>query len=352
MNRISVKINQNPIEYDIELGVGILSSVFNIIHQKNNSSYVLIYDKNIDSLIINNIVNSFPSTKKPSLIPIDISADAKSLSGFNYITDKLIEFNSDKLTTLIAVGGGSIGDLVGFVASTFYRGIDYIQIPSTLLAMIDSSIGGKTGIDMNKGKNLIGSFHHPTMILIDTTILDSLSETEINSALFEAIKYGLAIDSNLFNYISDNITELNNMINLDILIKKCCEVKIDIIQKDEKDNHIRKKLNFGHTIGHSIESIYKLRHGEAVGYGMISACYMSKLVGTLSNSDYDKALQLIRCLKLPKIEIDKNQIKNQILKDKKRINTKNHFILLNGIGESYISNDISDHIINKSILIL
>jgi len=352
MNKINITIDQNPIEYIVQLGENILLNTFDLIYSDSQRSYVIIYDQNIDPLIINNIINSFPNTSKPYLLPMDLSSNKKSFDMYNYIISKLLEYNCDKSTMLIAVGGGSIGDVVGFVASTFYRGIDYIQIPSTLLAMIDSSIGGKTAIDTANGKNLIGSFYHPKMVIVDPLILRSINKVEINSALFEAIKYSLAIDSNLFKYIVDNINEFKNMINLLPLIDRCCKIKAKIIEQDERDNNERQKLNFGHTIGHAIEIIYNLRHGEAIGYGMIAACYISKIKGNLTDSSYQESIELIKNLTLPNVNFDKDLIIRQIGRDKKRVNGKNNFILLNEIGSSYISNNISNDIINESILIL
>ena len=352
MSSININIDQQPINYTVEIGENILSNTFNLINHDKVGSYIIIYDTEINFSKIDDVIKSFPDFKKPHLISINLSKENKSFDGFNYIKDTLIKYNCDKSTTLIAIGGGSIGDLVGFVASTFYRGIDYIQIPSTLLSMIDSSIGGKTAIDTGEGKNLIGSYHHPKMVILDPSILSHINKTEINSALFEAIKYGLAIDSSLFEYLSKNISDLKNMVNLTTLIKKCCQIKINIIEKDERDNNERQKLNFGHTIGHAIETIYNLKHGESVGYGMIAACYMSKLMGTLSTSSYNQSISLIQKLTLPKIKPDNNLIIEQIKRDKKRLSGKNNFILLNEIGNSYISNDITDDIINNSISIL
>ena len=352
MSSINIKIDREPISYTIEIGKDILSNTFNLINNHKVGSYVIIYDEKIDSSKINDVIKSFPNFKTPHLISINLSTQNKSFDGFDYIKNNLIKYNCDKSTTLIAIGGGSIGDLVGFVASTFYRGIDYIQIPSTLLSMIDSSIGGKTAIDTQEGKNLIGSYHHPKMVILDSTILHHINKREINSALFEAIKYGLAIDYSLFEYLSNNIDNLKNMINLTPLIKRCCKIKINIIQKDERDNNERQKLNFGHTIGHAIETIYNLKHGEAVGYGMIAACYISKSMGTLTTSSYNQSISLIRKLTLPRIKPDRDLIIKQITRDKKRFGGKNNFILLNEIGNSYISNDITDDIINNSISIL
>ena len=248
------------------------------------------------------------------------------------------------------MGGGSVGDIIGFIASNFYRGVDYIQIPSTLLSMLDSSIGGKTGLDSYKGKNLIGSFYHPRKVIIDIRLLSSLPDDEINSGLFEAIKYAVLYNGELFSFIENNLNQIRDPELIYQLIYECCLIKSQIVEKDQKDSDERKKLNFGHTIGHAIESLYKLRHGESVGYGMLSAIFISNQLGTLSDHNYSKILALINRLSLPPISLDPNLIINQLSKDKKIKNNSIYFILLNGIGNSYISNKVDENIIRNSIL--
>ena len=349
MKKINIKIINKPTCYDIIIDSNLIRNINNFIISNNNySSFVLVYDSNVPLPFIDDIKNLLNNC---ILIPMDLSINTKkSIDQFMIIQSELIRNNIDKNTLVISIGGGSLGDLVGFVSSTYYRGIDYIQIPTTLLSMIDSSIGGKTGLDLKKGKNLIGTFYHPKAVLISTEFLQSLNNEEIISGLFEAIKYGITFDVDLFLFIKDN---KNNVFKSDILlriIEWCCKIKSDIVIEDEKDGNIRNKLNFGHTIGHPIESIYEIRHGEAVAIGMLFAARLSKKMNTLNIDDYQQIVDLINHFDLPKISINVNSIINKLTKDKKRINGKNNFILLNSIGSSYISDDVNIDQIKEILL--
>ncbi len=348
MKKINIEILNKPTRYDILIGENLIHNLKTIIpHQLEYSKYIVIFDSNISSNAIDEIKILFNDAV---YIPVNLTSNnKKSFREFLHIHEQLINQNIDKNSLILSLGGGSVGDLIAFVASTYNRGIDYINIPTTLLSMIDSSIGGKTGLDLKDGKNLIGTFYHPKAVIIDTNFLSTLSKEEITSGLFEAIKYGIACDFDLFLFIKEN---KNNLYDINILMKIiewCCEIKTNIITKDEKDNNIRNKLNFGHTIGHAIESIYSIRHGEAVAYGMIGAAYLSKAKDTLDNSDLDEIVSLINHLDLPNIHFDTEKILDQLSKDKKRINGKNNFILLNSIGNSYISDNIEVDLIKNTV---
>jgi len=347
MKKINIEILNKPTCYDIIIDKNLLNDVKNLFpDQSKYSQYVIIFDSNIDSNTIDKIKALFNDAL---YISIDLTNNNKSFEQFLHIQKKLIRYNVDRNSLILSIGGGSTGDLVAFVASTYNRGVNYVQIPTTLLAMIDSSIGGKTGLDSKDGKNLIGTFYHPQLVVIDTNFLLTLSKEEITSGLFEAIKYGVAFDLELFLFIKENKDDLYSINILTDIIEWCCQIKTDIIIKDEKDNSIRNKLNFGHTIGHAIESIYNIRHGEAVAYGMLCAAQISRGNNTLDKNQLDEIVTLINHFDLPKIIFDIEKILEQLSKDKKRINGKNNFILLNSIGNSYISDNIEIDLIKNSI---
>jgi len=347
MKKINIEILNKPTCYDIIIDKNLLNDVKNLFpHKSKYSQHVIIFDSNIDSNTIAKIKALFNDAL---YISIDLTNNKKSFEQFLYIQKKLISYNVDRNSLILSIGGGSTGDLVAFVASTYNRGVNYVQIPTTLLAMIDSSIGGKTGLDSKDGKNLIGTFYHPQLVVIDTNFLLTLSKEEITSGLFEAIKYGVAFDLELFLFIKENKDDLYSINILTDIIEWCCQIKTDIIIKDEKDNNIRNKLNFGHTIGHAIESIYNIRHGEAVAYGMLCAAQISRGNNTLDKNQLDEIVTLINHFDLPKIIFDIEKIIEQLSKDKKRINGKNNFILLNSIGNSYISDNIEIDLIKNSI---
>ena len=348
MKKINIEILNKPTCYDIIIDKNLLNDVKNLIPDKSKySQHVLIFDSNINSNTLNNVKKLF---NEALCISIDLINNKKSLEQFLHIQKQLIRYNVDRNSLILSLGGGSIGDLVAFIASTYNRGVDYVQIPTTLLAMIDSSIGGKTGLDSKDGKNLIGTFYHPQLVVVDTNFLLTLSKEETTSGLFEAIKYGVAFDLDLFLFIKENKDDLYSINILTDIIEWCCQIKTNIIMKDEKDNGIRNKLNFGHTIGHAIESIYNIRHGEAVAYGMLCAAHLSRGNNTLDNDQLDEIVTLINHFDLPEVVFDIEKILKQISKDKKRINGKNNFILLNSIGNSYISDNIDSSLIKNSIL--
>ena len=349
MKTINLEISRDPISYDIIIDNNLITNLNDfIISNHRYSSIVILHDCNIPISLIEEIKRLLNDSIS---ISIDLSNNnKKSIDRFIFLQEQLINNNVDKSTLVISIGGGSIGDLTGFVASTFHRGVDYIQIPTTLLSMIDSSIGGKTGVDLELGKNLIGSFYHPKAVFINTNFLKTLNKKEITSGLFEAIKYGIACDYDLFSFLKENKNHLYKQESLSTIIEWCCKLKSEIITKDEKDGNIRNKLNFGHTIGHPIESIYDIRHGEAVAIGMLFATRLSRKMNTLSDEESKMIIELITQFDLPSITIDIDEILNKLTKDKKRINSKNNFILLNGIGSSYISNDVKMNQIKEILL--
>jgi len=352
MSLIKLKINPKPIDYDITIGSEIVSKeLLAIIKSHSYSKILIIHDSKINLHFVSCIKEDLlKSNLQFKSFEINSTKDAKSFNTYSSIIKFLIlnKYNKDSL--LISVGGGTVGDVVAFTASTFYRGVDYIQIPTTLLSMIDSSIGGKTGIDTKFGKNIIGSFYHPKRVIIDMSYLTSLSKNEFNSGMFEVVKYSILFSENLFDFIDTNFYQINKEDIIKKIIIDCCNYKSYIVSRDERDISERKKLNFGHTVGHAIETIYGLRHGESVGYGMLCAAKISQQVGTLSKLKYEKITTLIRRISLPKIKLDSNKIINQLQNDKKVENNKNIFILLNDIGNSYISDKINKQTIENSIL--
>ena len=338
MKSINIEIENKPTRYEIYIDNNIIFNLKKFLSENHFSRVVLIHDLNINLSLIESITRI---DDQLLTLPLEINSSNKTIEQFYSIHEQLNKNNIDKSSLIIALGGGSIGDLVGFIASTFHRGVSYIQIPTTLLSMIDSSIGGKTGLDLDYGKNLIGSFHHPLAVFIDTIFLKTLSLKELHSGFFEIIKYGIAFDSELFYFIRDNKNQLFEKNILNQIIEWCCKIKSDIIMKDERDSGIRNKLNFGHTIGHAIESLYKIRHGEAIGIGMKYAANLSKKINSLDENKHTDIIDLINFFNPPIIDIDIDDIIEIMKNDKKRIDDKYNFILLNDIGSSYISDKIT-----------
>jgi len=282
---------------------------------------------------------------------------SKSVQTAFKIINSITKYDIKRKVFIIALGGGVIGDLAGFIAAVYKRGIPYIQIPTTLLGQVDSAIGGKTAIDLPYGKNLVGAFYQPRLVISDISTLKSLNKTQIKSGLAEVIKYGVIKDRNLFEYIEKNIKKILSLDKhcLEYIIYKCALIKASVVEQDEKEKKgIRTILNFGHTIGHAIESAGRYRsynHGEAVALGMICASEISQRLGLLSKKALMRIENLISKIGLPtKIaNIKLSDILSAHLHDKKFISRKNRFVLPTKIGRVTIYEGVPLEII-KSVL--
>ena len=229
------------------------------------------------------------------VVEIPDGEEYKNFETLKSIYDSLIEFGFDRSSLIVALGGGVVGDIAGFAAATYLRGIPFVQVPTTLLAQVDSSVGGKTGINHEKGKNLIGAFYQPGFVLIDTSTLDTLPEREYLSGLAEVAKYGIVLDGNLFDFMSANAGKLldRDKESLLTVIKRSCSIKASIVEKDEKEAGLRAVLNYGHTIGHAVETLtcYKrYTHGEAVAIGMAQAARFSEFMGFSGKAETEKII--------------------------------------------------------------
>ncbi len=297
----------------------------------------------IDSKIKNKF--NFKKEKNITIITIQCGERIKTINGYKHLVEKLIKNNVNRKSVLIAIGGGTLGDLAGFVSSTVLRGIDFFLIPTTLLSQVDSSIGGKNGINTTFGKNLIGTFYQPKEVLIDISVLNSLSKKEIKSGYAEIIKHALINDYIFFCWLERNINKLLNL-NKSILEKaiyKSIMIKLFYVKKDEKEslynNHSRAMLNFGHTIGHAIESHYKyekLNHGEAISVGMITEAKISNYLGLLPTNELNRIIIHFKKCKLKIFDriIKEKKIIKIISKDKKNFKDSINFSLINNIGSS------------------
>ena len=314
-----------------------------------NQKWVIFSQNEIISLYGNNLRESLKSAGfQVELVVLPDGEKAKSLSALEGIFSQLMEMGCDRSSTFLALGGGVVGDAAGFIAATFMRGVDYIQIPTTLLAMVDSSIGGKTGVNLPAGKNLVGVIWQPKAVVIDPKLLESLPEREISSAMGEVIKYGAILDRDIFDLISSNLEDLLNLANHELLtevIGRCAKLKADVVAEDEREGGKRRILNFGHTIGHALETNFgfdTLRHGEAVAYGMLAAGKLSIEDGRMKNEDFELLEEIIGKLPLPVLpKFDPNDILQIMQRDKKVRDGKIHFVLLEELGKAVIVDDVA-----------
>jgi 3-dehydroquinate synthase len=281
----------------------------------------------------------------------------KNLSSVERIYEKLLNARLDRKSALIALGGGVIGDITGFAASTYMRGIDFIQIPTTLLAQVDSSVGGKTGVNHPLGKNMIGTFWQPRLVWIDISLLHTLSKRDFLSGIAEIIKYGLIWDKDFFNFLEkrrESVLSLNPE-DLIHMIKRSCEIKADVVSRDERETGLRAILNFGHTIGHALETATgytKFLHGEAVAIGMHAEAVLAHIFGLISPEEVSQLQLLIRKYGLPTAipkDINIGEMFEAMKLDKKAVSGALRFILPERIGRVRIEDNITVEMIKEAI---
>lgn len=271
----------------------------------------------------------------------------KTLESAARIFDALARRRADRSSVIVAFGGGVIGDLAGFVAATYLRGIRFVQVPTTLLAAIDSSVGGKTGVDLGAGKNLVGAFHQPRLVLTDLTTLRTLPRRQVCSGMYEAIKCGVIADRAFFKWMEDSLPSLLAISPADTqrLVARCCAIKARVVERDERESGLRRILNFGHTFGHALEAelnYRRLTHGEAVGLGMQMAADLATSLGILATSERDRIVRLVRSVGPSRAcgDLKAAAVYRRMLGDKKATSGNIHFVLPRRIGEVEIRSNV------------
>ncbi len=273
---------------------------------------------------------------------------AKTLRSLSGLYDAFAGRGVDRATTIVGFGGGVVGDVAGFAAASYLRGLTYVQIPTTLLAQVDSAIGGKVGVNLAAGKNLVGAFHPPALVLADPTVLATLKRREFRAGLYEVVKYGVIASRPLFDRVSKDVRMLlaRNAAVLAPVIAECCRIKAHVVGADEFESGPRRVLNFGHTIGHALETVTsygRFRHGEAVAHGMLAAAHISTSRGLMPRNDRDALGDVIRRLgPLPAVaDLTMSDVLDATAHDKKRVAGTLHFVLCAGIGRTEIVRDVT-----------
>ena len=329
--------------YPIIIGSKFFKNGFIFDEWVSGKDCLIVTNEVVAPLYLESLVSQLKNKNVVSLILPDGESN-KTLTIWSQIIDKLVAMKASRDTTVIALGGGVIGDITGFAAASYMRGIPYIQVPTTLLSQVDSSVGGKTGINHIQGKNLVGAFHQPKLVLIDIDTLNTLPKRELISGLAEVIKYGAIADYNFFCWLEKQMEQLLNR-DPEILIKailKSCSIKAQVVGDDEFENGRRAILNFGHTFGHAIENIKgygEILHGEAIAIGMVLAAEIS----SLNQPDINRLEALIMSAGLPhKIDsINVDAMYEVMLMDKKVKANKLRYVLLRSLGEAFIDEDVS-----------
>ncbi|MBN1157322.1 3-dehydroquinate synthase [Candidatus Woesearchaeota archaeon] len=339
--KLRVKLDK---PYVIEIGENLTKG---IVKELKGKRCVIITDSNVRKLFGAKLLHALKMARiKCRIVSFQAGEKSKNLNTYTGILSKIVRLGLDRSSVIIALGGGIVGDIAGFVASTYMRGIDYVQIPTTLLAMVDSSIGGKTGVDLPQGKNLIGTFHQPKKVFVDISFLETLPDEEYENGLVEMLKHGFIKSKTLVFLIENSIADIKkkNKEVMKKLIYESLKIKASIVEQDEKESNIRMLLNYGHSFGHAFEALsnYRLSHGKAVAAGMIVAARLSNKIGKLSKAETKHHNELIK--KIADVGIPKYKPK-KIIKmmkmDKKNRNNKMNLVLLNRIGEASMQDDVS-----------
>jgi 3-dehydroquinate synthase len=303
-----IRVNLKKVEdksYDILIGEGLLSRIPDEMKEAGLAHrFAIVTDSTVGKLYGSTLLDEFGrSGLETRLIAFPAGEENKNRETKAWIEDRMLEHKFGRDSAVIALGGGVVGDTAGYVAATYTRGLPYVQVPTTLVACVDSSIGGKTAVDTPHGKNLIGAFHQPWRVYIDVDTLLSLNEKEIREGLAEVIKYGVISDGDLFSFLEKNMAGVFSYDKraLTRIIKRGCEIKGEVVEKDERESNLRKILNFGHTIGHAVENLsdYKISHGEAISIGMAAEGKLAVMMGLWKEEELGRLVRLLAEAGLP-----------------------------------------------------
>jgi 3-dehydroquinate synthase len=344
-----VRVELAERSYDIEIGSGNLPQAGALVERLGRFSRVLVItDANVQETHAVAVAESLAEQFQVDIIAIEPGEESKSLGTAAGLWEGLVELGADRKSVIVAVGGGVVGDLAGFVAATYARGIRFVQVPTTLLAQVDSSVGGKVGINLTEAKNMVGAFLQPLAVLIDTHTLNTLPEREYVAGLGEVVKYGVILDAELFAYLEDRVKPIiaRDPEVLQRVIARCCQLKADIVRQDEREETgLRAVLNYGHTFGHALETLthYKrFLHGEAVAVGMQCAARLAERLGRVEPGLAERQGRLMAALGLPveMPKLDPRKILASMMHDKKVEHGHLRLVLPTRLGQVELVADV------------
>ncbi len=346
-DRVRVPLGERS--YEILVGPGLLTELPARLRKTGIVNRLfLVTDSNVEDLLGQDLLGLLRAEGfQAEMIDFPAGEQAKNMDTVISLARRLVRLGADRASMLLALGGGVTGDICGFLASIYMRGITFIQLPTTLLAQVDSSVGGKTGVDLPEGKNLIGTFAQPAAVFADIGVLSTLPAGELRNGLAEVVKYGMIIDGDFFRFLEENWWDVVNLEpeTTSFIVRRSCEIKADVVSRDEREGGLRRILNFGHTIGHAVEAVsgYNIPHGEAVAMGMVAVSRISVGRGLMTGEELDRLRSLLEQFRLP-VEIpqdmDRRAIAEHMKRDKKVVEGQVHFVLARGIGETVIVDDV------------
>lgn len=344
-----VKVQTPSAKYQVFTGTGLIDTLAprmtRILGAKLPRRVFVLTSPEIWALWSKRFLKSFE--EEPIVLFLSAGERHKTLRSVEKLLRQMAKAGGDRGSLLIAFGGGIVGDVGGFLAAIYMRGIEYFQVPTTFLSQVDSSVGGKTGVNLPEGKNLVGSFHHPLAVFADMELLGTLSDRELRAGLFESVKAGMIRDRALLRYMEENTAKILGRDSgaLEKIIAASIRMKADVVSKDERETGLRMILNLGHTLGHAIEAVTnyrKLLHGEAVGWGIIAALYLGKQRGTINETQFQRLMRLVYLYgPLPALKLNAQRLVDASAKDKKHLGSVRRFILPNGIGDAIVVEDVT-----------
>ncbi|MGB5259213.1 MAG: 3-dehydroquinate synthase, partial [Gammaproteobacteria bacterium] len=345
--------------YPIQIGQGLLDQPRLLTSHISGRQVMVVSNTTVAPLYLDRVLASLAGLETATVILPD-GEQYKTLDTLNTIFSALLEQRFNRGCTLVALGGGVVGDITGFAAASYQRGIAFLQVPTTLLAQVDSSVGGKTGVNHPLGKNMIGAFHQPGCVLIDTDTLDTLDDRQLAAGLAEVIKYGLIYDANFFVWLENNITALKarDKTVLATAIERSCSIKAEIVAADERESGRRALLNLGHTFGHAIETgtgYGNWLHGEAVAVGILMAADLSARHGWLDRTDVQRTKAILQQAGLPTeppTTMGEQQFMELMAVDKKVVDGGLRLVLLKRIGEAFVTADFQPDLLSKTLTVM
>ncbi len=345
-----VEVNLGERSYVISIGRGNLADIGGIVVEKKATAAAVVSNPVIARHYAETVLKSLRARNiRADLIVLPAGERFKTLKTVSRIYDGLLEMKLDRRSAVIALGGGVIGDMAGFAAATYMRGVDYYQVPTTLLAQVDSSVGGKTGVDLPQGKNLVGAFYQPRAVLIDVATLDTLPVRELRSGLAEVVKHGIIYDQEFFQFLDSHALELLSRRAgvMEEAVRRSVEIKRDVVQQDEREGGLRAILNFGHTVGHAIETLTgygRYRHGEACAVGMVTEALLAEREGFAEAGLAARIAVVLAKMKLP-VNMDPTLSAEDIVRavelDKKTLGGRIRLALAVRMGKCQVFEDIS-----------
>ncbi len=348
----TIQVATPSAQYPVLIGPGILPTLYPRLRKLSKAKLVVITSPNIWTLWSKEFLASFPPQDQPAILTLPPGEKHKRLPAIESLAEQLAQQGADRDTLLIAFGGGVLGDITGFLAAIYMRGIPFVQVPTTLLAQVDSSVGGKTGVNLAAGKNLLGSFHQPRAVFADTDLLRTLPRPELFAGLQESIKAAIIRDPRFFTFLERNREKIQaasgepDPATLARIVATSVQIKADVVAADEHEQNLRMILNFGHTIGHAIEAAtnYKqLLHGEAIAWGMIAALHVALARQTITPDQFARMANLILAFApLPTFKAKAQQLVALTAADKKNRSGRRAFILPTAIGKAEVVHTITD----------